>query len=91
LKELAEVGTVFVHPDYQKQGIGNLLLNVMVLTFQNKGIEEFCLDSGYTNAQKIWKKKFGEPDYLLEYFWGKGYHHMIWRRRISEISIMFRI
>lgn len=42
-------------------------------------------------AQKIWKEKFGEPDYLLEDFWGKGYDHMIWRRRVSEISIMFRI
>jgi GNAT superfamily N-acetyltransferase len=91
LKELVEVGTVFVRPDYQRQGIGNLLLNVMYLTLQNKGIDEFCLDSGYTNAQKIWKKKFGEPDYLFEDFWGEGYDHMIWRRRINDIPIMFRI
>ncbi len=90
LKELVEVGTVFVRPNYQRHGIGNLLLNVMYLTLQNKGIDEFCLDSGYTNAQKIWKKKFGEPDYLFEDFWGEGYDHMIWRRRINDIPIMFR-
>ncbi|MFJ7638484.1 GNAT family N-acetyltransferase [Peribacillus sp. NPDC097225] len=66
LKNLNEVGTVFVDPDYQRKGIGNLLLNKIYLTLHNKGIEEFCLDSGYISAQKIWKKKYGDPDYFLE-------------------------
>ena len=83
-KELIEVGTVFVHPNYQRIGVGNLLLNKMYLTLQNKGIEEFCLDSGYISAQKIWRKKFGEPDYLLKDYWDEGYDHMIWRIKISE-------
>ncbi|MFJ7831819.1 GNAT family N-acetyltransferase [Peribacillus sp. NPDC097284] len=65
LKNLNEVGTVFVDPDYQRKGIGNLLLNKIYLTLHNKGIEEFCLDSGYISAQKIWKKKYGDPDYFL--------------------------
>ncbi|MFC3884980.1 GNAT family N-acetyltransferase [Bacillus songklensis] len=90
LKEWFEVGTVFVHPDYQRRGIGTLLLNVMLLTLQIRGIEEFCLDSGYTNAQKIWKKKFGEPDYLLKDYWGEGCDHMIWKRCTNEMSIKFR-
>lgn len=89
LKELYEVGTVFVHPDYQGCGIGTLLLNVMFLALQNRGIEEFCLDSGYTNAQKIWKKKFGESDYLLKDYWGEGCDHMIWRRCTNGMSIIF--
>lgn len=89
LKELYEVGTVFVHPEYQKRGIGTLLLNVMLLTLQNRAIEEFCLDSGYTNAQKIWKKKFGEPDYLLKDYWGEGCDYMIWRRCTKDTSIIF--
>ncbi|ART75017.1 GNAT family N-acetyltransferase [Sutcliffiella horikoshii] len=79
LKELHEVGTVFVHPDYQGMGVGNLLLENMYQTLRNKGIREFCLDSGYARAQSIWNKKFGEPAYLLENYWGEGYHHMIWR------------
>jgi len=37
--DLVEIGTVFVRPDYQRRGIGNLLLNVMYLTLQNRGIE----------------------------------------------------
>lgn len=85
LRGLPEVGTVFVHPDYQKNGIGNLLLNKMYVTLQSKGIIEFCLDSGYINAQKIWKKKFGEPDYLLKDYWEKGYDHMIWKIKVSDI------
>jgi GNAT superfamily N-acetyltransferase len=86
-KELVEVGTVFVHPDYQRMGVGNLLLNKMYSTLKSKGIEEFCLDSGYKIAQKIWKRKFGEPDYLLEDYWDKGSDHMIWRIRVSDLVL----
>lgn len=50
LKDLNEVGTVFVDPDYQRKGVGNLLLNKIYLTLYNKDIEEFCLDSGYISA-----------------------------------------
>ncbi|MGG2065709.1 N-acetyltransferase family protein [Bacillus sp. S14(2024)] len=89
LKELYEVGTVFVLPEYQRRGIGTLLLNVMFLTLLNRDIKEFCLDSGYTNAQKIWKKKFGEPDYLLKDYWGEGCDHMIWKIRTDDMSIIF--
>ncbi|MDN5390053.1 MULTISPECIES: GNAT family N-acetyltransferase [Bacillus] len=87
LKDLYEVGTVFVHPDYQRHGIGTLLLSAMFLTFLNRGVKEFCLDSGYPGAQKIWKKKFGDPDYVLKDYWGKGYDHMIWRRRTKDMPI----
>jgi GNAT superfamily N-acetyltransferase len=84
-KELFEVGTVFVHPDYQRMGVGNLLLNKMYFTLQSRGIEEFCLDSGYIRAQKIWKKKFGDSDFLLKDYWGEGYDHMIWRIKVSDL------
>jgi GNAT superfamily N-acetyltransferase len=79
LGNLAEVGTVFVLPHYQRKGIGNQLLAEMLNTLKARGIVEFCLDSGYKNAQTIWKKKFGEPDYLLKDYWGQGQDHMIWK------------
>jgi len=83
-KELVEVGTVFVLPDYQRIGVGNLLLNKMYSTLKKKGIYEFCLDSGYRNAQNIWKKKFGEPDYWLKDYWGNGYDYMAWKVQVHD-------
>ena len=79
LGNLVEVGTVFVLPDYQRQGVGNKLLAEMLLTLKGRGILEFCLDSGYKTAQTIWKKKFGDPDYLFKDYWGQGQDHMIWK------------
>ena len=80
---LLEVGTVFVHPEHQGTGIGNLLLEAMYGTLQQRGIEEFWLDSGYKRAQSIWKKKFGEPEVLLKDYWGKDFDHLIWRVRVQ--------
>lgn len=88
LGNLVEVGTVFVHPEYQRQGVGNKLLAEMLHTLKAQGIIEFCLDSGYKNAQTIWIKKFGEPDYLLKDYWGKGQDHMIWK--ISTNGVYFK-
>lgn len=81
LTSLPEIGTVFVLPRYQKHGVGTLLLQKMISTLQIQGLNGFCLDSGYKNAQAIWQKKFGSPDYVLKHYWGENSHHMIWKRR----------
>lgn len=91
LEGVVEVGTAFVHPAYQRQGIGTLMLNAICLTLLGKNINEFCLDSGYKNAQRVWNKKFGEPAYIVKDYWGEGYNHMIWRKRIKDLPIVFRI
>lgn len=44
------------------------------------------MDSGYKRAQSIWKKKFVEPEILLEDYWGEEFDHMILRVRVSEIN-----
>ncbi|WP_430929631.1 GNAT family N-acetyltransferase [Lysinibacillus capsici] len=77
-----EIGTVFVHPDYQNRGIGTMLLQKMLLTLENRRVPSFCLDSGYKQAQMIWQKKFGQPDFVLENYWGANSHHMIWKRTL---------
>ncbi|TKC18893.1 GNAT family N-acetyltransferase [Robertmurraya kyonggiensis] len=74
-----ELGTVFVHPENQYQGIGNLLLKSMYQEMSNHGIKQFWLDSGYKRAQYIWQKKFGEPEIFLKDYWEKDAHHMIWK------------
>lgn len=86
-KDLYEIASVFVRPDYQGQGLGNLLLKSIYQVMESKGIKEFCLDSGYSNAQKIWRKKFGEPDYLLTNYWSQGHHHLIWRVNLHSVFL----
>lgn len=85
LKDLIEIGTVFVHPAYQHKGIGNLMLNYIYDVLNRKDIKEFCLDSGYKNAQKIWLKKFGDPKYHFAGFWGEGTDYMIWRVKVENV------
>lgn len=80
---LVEVGTALVHPEFQGKGVGNKLLQAIITRLKSEGIQEFCLDCGYNRAQKIWKKKFGQPDYHFKDYWGKGQDHMIWRVKIN--------
>lgn len=84
LKDIKEIGTVFVHPEYQEKGIGSKMVSVIFEKMLEEGIEEFCMDSGYKSAQKIWTTKFGKPEYLLKDYWGEGGDHMIWRKDIRD-------
>jgi len=85
LKDVKEVGTIFVHPHYQQRGIGSLLLKEIYKEMDKRGVEAFCLDSGYVHAQLVWKKKFGTPDYIFKDYWDIGYDHMIWKLSIREV------
>ncbi|MBL4934141.1 GNAT family N-acetyltransferase [Clostridium sp. YIM B02515] len=85
LKDLVEIGTVFVHPDYQNKEIGSKMLNEIFQRLREEGIEEFCFDSGYKKAQKTWSKMFGSPEYHLKDFWGKGADHMVWRIKVQDV------
>ncbi len=78
ISELGELGTVFVLPEYQGQGIGRALINEMLELLTGKGISRCTLDSGYTHAQAVWQHKFGEPAFVMKDQWGEGIHHMIW-------------
>ena len=89
-KDMIELGSLLIHPDYQQCGIGNLLLNLMYFALGNKGIEEFCCASGYPTAQNIWRRKFGTPSYCLKDYWETGYDYLIWIRKVSDIKIVFK-
>lgn len=84
-KGLVEIGTVFVHPAYQKKGLGSRMLNLIFLELEQNGISEFCLDSGYKTAQKTWIKKFGSPEYNLKDYWGEDDDHMVWRASVADV------
>ncbi len=86
LDDVVEIGTVFVHPKHQKQGIGNRMLKEILLRMNQEGIKSFCLDSGYKSAQKIWWSKFGPPTYHLKDFWGSGDDHMVWKLEMDSLT-----
>ena len=87
LDEVVEIGTVYVHPNYQKLGIGMKMMNAMYITLLREDITEFCMDSGYKSAQAIWTRKIGKPEYVNIDCWGEGNHHMVWHKQLEDIDI----
>ncbi|MBD3297127.1 MAG: GNAT family N-acetyltransferase [candidate division Zixibacteria bacterium] len=81
-----EIKSVYVLPEYQCQGIGTQLLQAIRKRIQDDGITDFCLDSGYTSAQRYWTNRLGEPQVVLNDYWGTNAHHMIWRRRVADVT-----
>lgn len=87
LKDILEIGTVYVDPAYQKLGVGMKLINALYLTLLAKGETEFCLDSGYKSAQAIWNRKIGQAEYVEIDRWGEGNPHMVWHKQLKDMKI----
>ena len=87
---LPEIGTVYTHPGYHRQGVASQLLYHLFRELEAQGIDEFCLDSGFKEAQKIWRKKYGPPEYFLKDFWGEGSSHMVWRVKVEKALGLFK-
>lgn len=82
LASLKELGAVFVDPNFQKQGLGTEIVDALIKKMNNMNETEFCLDSGYTIAKGIWRKKFGPPYNIVKDLWGEGHDHYIWKLSI---------
>ncbi|MDP4097780.1 GNAT family N-acetyltransferase [Paenibacillus sp. P96] len=78
LEQVGELGSLYVLPDDQGQGIASALIREVVTYLHERGIEQFCLDSGYKSAQAKWTKKFGEPYVVVKDYWGPDTAHMVW-------------
>ena len=74
-----ELGTVYVLPEFQRKGIGSLLINTVIENIKNLGIHEFYLDCGYRTSQSYWIEKFGKPYINIENKFGKNQDYMIWK------------
>lgn len=83
LSHLYEIGTVYVLPKYQNQGIGKRLFDEIMLALKKLGIKECCIDSGYPKAQQMWSRKLGSPTYHLKDYWSEGSDHMVWRLKVK--------
>lgn len=90
LKGIGDIGAVYVLPEYQKMGIGSLLLNSIFIALLSRDIKEFCLDSGYSRAQKVWRKKLGAPTIIVKDYWGEGCDHFIWHCKMKDMQIIYK-
>lgn len=84
LDSIGEMGSLYILPGYQGQGIGSALIGAMAAYLSEHGIEQFCLDSGYRRAQKRWLRKFGAPYKSVKDYWGPGSEHMIWLCKVED-------
>ena len=84
LKDVPEIISAYVLPDYQGKGVGSKLFDAIVKALKKQGYKEFCLDSGYPKAQKYWSKKIGEPVIRIKNRWGAGNDYLIWHHKILE-------
>ncbi|MEL7123358.1 MAG: GNAT family N-acetyltransferase [Bacteroidota bacterium] len=79
LMGIPEIKSVYILPEFQRTGIGNFLFTEIKTMLKKSQISQYCLDCGYTKSQKYWKKRLGEPQYLLKDYWSKNNDHMIWK------------
>ncbi|HPF17722.1 MAG TPA: GNAT family N-acetyltransferase [Thermotogota bacterium] len=81
-QEVPEIASLYIKPTYQSMGIGKRLLHHAKLTLQEQGYQFFILDSGYKQAQKIWRHLLGAPEKILKNFWGSSNDHMFWYQQL---------
>lgn len=84
LDHIGELGSLYILPSYQNQGIGSALIKEMMSFLREQGIQQFCLDSGYKRAQTRWQRKFGEPFKVVNDYWGPDSIYMIWVCNVSD-------
>lgn len=84
LDSIGELGSLYILPDYQNKGVGSELINSMINHLNKLGIEEFCLDSGYSRAQERWIKKFSKPYIIAKDYWGEDADNMVWLCKVRD-------
>lgn len=84
LDDVGELGSLYILPGVQNQGIGSALIEALLIRVHGLGQEQFCLDSGYRRAQVRWQRKFGPPYRVVQDCWGPGSVHMIWLCQVSD-------
>lgn len=83
LINIPEIKSAYILPNYQSLGVGSKLFKEILKKLCVNKIENFCLDCGYKSSQGFWIQKIGEPTVVLEHYFGKDAHHMIWKCDIN--------
>lgn len=87
VSDLKEMGSLYIHPDYQNQGIGSQLITHMLKHLKQNGVEKYCFDCGYRKSIETWTRKFGQPTYFLKDYWDVGDHYAVWVVDIKETFV----
>jgi GNAT superfamily N-acetyltransferase len=77
-KKDIEIGSVYIKPEFQRQGITRILLKRLVNELLKKKFDRFYLDCGYPTSQVYWTKMFGDPIKTFSNYFGKDESYMIW-------------
>lgn len=81
------IKNVYIHPTFQQQGIGKQLFNSMLCLLQKSSVEEFFLDSGFSDAQRYWEKRLGSPTVILYDYWNPKRDHFFWKKRVQDFPV----
>lgn len=79
-----ELGSMYILPEYQGEGIARQMIEVLLRELHNNGIRYVSFDSGYKPAQEKWRKKFGDPYKIVENYWAEGVDLYIWLIHLEE-------
>ncbi|MGV2927633.1 GNAT family N-acetyltransferase [Macrococcus capreoli] len=84
---IKEMGSLYVHPSYQNQGIGSTLITQMTNYLKEQGIHQYCFDCGYNKSIRTWSRKYGEPTYFYKDHLDVGDHHAVWVIDLMEDTL----
>ncbi|KYC48914.1 MAG: Acetyltransferase (GNAT) family protein [Candidatus Methanofastidiosum methylothiophilum] len=89
-KNELEIGSLYIHVDYQKKGIAKELMAKLVNEIVMMNKEYFFLDCGYKSSQLYWERILGAPYKRLESYFDANEHYLIWKIETKEAKRIFK-
>lgn len=80
---LVEVMSLYINPAYQGKGIGSQLFKAVLDQLIKEGYKYYCLSTGYQKGKSFWGKKLGEPDVVLDRYYGDT-DCWVWLKEIKD-------
>lgn len=84
IDQIREIIAVYVHPDFQRKGVGSELFTFMGNVLREKKIQYFALSTGYMRGKKFWSKKLGNESQILPTYY-EGHPCHVWIRNVDDI------
>lgn len=88
VKNQFEIGTLYIHPEYQNLEFAKLLINKASSYLSSKRVSVIYFDCRYKGTQIFWSDTLGEASYLSENYWGSGTPHMVWKVSLNDLFFL---